>query len=67
VDESLSQLAAEDPTAADVVRLRFFAGLAMEDVAAALGLSRATAYRHWSYARAWLKLRLPDNDGEEGA
>jgi RNA polymerase sigma factor (TIGR02999 family) len=65
VDESLEQLTAEDATTAAVVRLRFFAGLSFDEIAAALGISRATAYRHWAYARAWLKLRLPDEDGKE--
>src|SRR5262245_3836813 len=55
LDEALSRLAAEDPVAARVVELRHFAGLSIEDAAAALGLSRATAYRHWTYARAWLR------------
>jgi RNA polymerase sigma factor (TIGR02999 family) len=65
VDESLEQLAAEDAIAAAIVRLRFFAGLSMDDVADALGVSRATAYRHWAYARAWLKTRLPERDPDE--
>ena len=55
LDTALTRLAAEDPVAARVVELRHFAGLSIEDAAAALGLSRATAYRHWTYARAWLK------------
>src|SRR6476661_8253985 len=55
LDAALSGLAAEDPVAARVVELRHFAGLSIEDAAAALGLSRATAYRHWTYARAWLR------------
>ena len=55
LDAALTRLAAEDPVAARVVELRYFAGLSIEDAAAALGLSRATAYRHWTYARAWLK------------
>src|SRR5262245_36084208 len=55
LDEALTRLAAEDPIAARVVELRHFAGLSTEDVATALGLSRSTAYRHWTYARAWLK------------
>jgi RNA polymerase sigma factor (TIGR02999 family) len=55
LDAALTRLAAEDPVAARVVELRHFAGLSVEDAAAALGLSRATAYRHWTYARAWLK------------
>ena len=55
LDEALTRLAAEDPIAARVVELRHFAGLSIEDAAATLGLSRATAYRHWTYARAWLR------------
>jgi RNA polymerase sigma factor (TIGR02999 family) len=55
LDEALTRLAAEDPVAARVVELRHFAGLSIEDAAATLGLSRAAAYRHWTYARAWLR------------
>jgi RNA polymerase sigma factor (TIGR02999 family) len=55
LDAALTELAAEDPVAARVVELRHFTGLSIEDAATALGLSRATAYRHWTYARAWLR------------
>ena len=55
LDAALTRLAAEDPVAARVVELRHFAGLSIEDAAPVLGLSRATAYRHWTYARAWLR------------
>jgi RNA polymerase sigma factor (TIGR02999 family) len=55
LDAALTRLAAEDSVAARVVELRHFAGLSIEDAAATLGLSRATAYRHWTYARAWLR------------
>lgn len=55
LDAALTGLAAEDPVAARLVELRHFAGLSIEDAAAALGLSRATAYRQWTYARAWLR------------
>lgn len=55
LDAALNRLAAEDPVAARVVELRHFAGLSIEDAAATLGLSRAAAYRHWTYARAWLR------------
>jgi RNA polymerase sigma factor (TIGR02999 family) len=58
LDEALSRLAAEDPEAAAVVQLRYFAGLSVEEAAQSLGLSRATAYRHWTFARAWLLLEL---------
>jgi RNA polymerase sigma factor (TIGR02999 family) len=54
LDAALTRLAAEDPVAARVVELRHFAGLSIEEAAATLGLSRAMAYRHWTYARAWL-------------
>ena len=55
LDAALTRLAAQDPVAARVVELRHFAGLSIEDAAATLGMSRATAYRHWTYARAWLR------------
>ena len=55
LDEALTQLAQEDPDAAEIVKLHFFAGLSLEEAGQALGLSRASAYRQWSYARAWLR------------
>jgi RNA polymerase sigma factor (TIGR02999 family) len=58
IDEALTGLAAEDATSAEVARLRLFAGLSVEEVADALGVSRATAFRDWSYARAWLTTAL---------
>jgi RNA polymerase sigma factor (TIGR02999 family) len=54
VDEALDRLAAEDRPKAELVKLRFFAGLSLEEAAECLGISRATAARHWAYARAWL-------------
>jgi RNA polymerase sigma factor (TIGR02999 family) len=62
VDEALTLLAAEDAQAAQLARLRLFAGLSVEDAAKALGVSRATAFRDWAYARAWIadKLGGPD-------
>jgi len=54
LDEALSRLAAEDPEAVRVVHLRFFAGLFVEEAGQALGVSRAHAYRQWTFARAWL-------------
>jgi RNA polymerase sigma factor (TIGR02999 family) len=64
LDAALTQLAAEDPVAARVVELRHFAGLSIEDAAATLGLSRATAYRHWTYARAWLRDAVSGADSD---
>ena len=54
VDESLARLKANDPQAAELVRLRFFAGLSMSEAAEAAGLSLRSAERLWTYARAWL-------------
>ena len=54
IDDALAKLAREDPAAARLVELRYFAGLTVEEAGKALGMSTATAYRHWKYARAWL-------------
>jgi RNA polymerase sigma factor (TIGR02999 family) len=62
LDEALTRLAADDPEAAEVVHLHFFAGLPIEQVAETLGVSRATAYRQWSYARAWLRNAMGEGD-----
>jgi RNA polymerase sigma factor (TIGR02999 family) len=58
LDESLRRLADDDADAARVVDLHFFAGLSIDEAAEALGVSRATAYRQWAYARAWLRCEL---------
>ncbi len=63
LDELLTLLAAEDPEAAEVAKLRIFAGLSVEEAAQALSTSRASAYRQWSYARAWLHARLGAGPG----
>jgi RNA polymerase sigma factor (TIGR02999 family) len=54
LDEALERLAAKDRAKADLVKLRYFAGLTMEQTAEMLGISLATAHRWWNYARAWL-------------
>lgn len=54
VDEALEKLAAKDAEAAQLIKLRFFAGLSNEDAARAMGLSPRSATRLWTYARAWL-------------
>ena len=54
IDDALAKLAREDPSAAKLVELRYFAGLTVDEAGKALGMSTATAYRHWNYARAWL-------------
>ena len=60
LDEALTRLTAHDPVKAEVVKLRFFAGLTMPEVARTLNISLATAERHWTYARTWLYAELPD-------
>jgi RNA polymerase sigma factor (TIGR02999 family) len=54
LDDALNKLAATDKTAADLVHLRFFAGLPLPEIAQLLGISPRTADRLWAYARAWL-------------
>jgi RNA polymerase sigma factor (TIGR02999 family) len=54
LDDALTRLAETDPVKARLVELRYFAGLSVDEAAAALGLSPATAGRYWTYARAWL-------------
>jgi RNA polymerase sigma factor (TIGR02999 family) len=58
IDDALATLAREDPAAARIVELRYFAGLTVEEAGNTLGISTATAYRHWKYARAWLHSEL---------
>jgi RNA polymerase sigma factor (TIGR02999 family) len=62
LDEALARLEGVDPEAAAVVRLRYFAGLSVEDCAAALGLSAATVKRAWAFARGWLKDAIESED-----
>jgi RNA polymerase sigma factor (TIGR02999 family) len=54
LDEALNKFAEHDPVKADLVKLRYFAGLTIEQAAEALAISPATAHRYWNYARAWL-------------
>jgi RNA polymerase sigma factor (TIGR02999 family) len=54
LDDALVRLANLDALAGELVKLRYFAGLALDQAAQSLGISKATAYRHWAYARAWL-------------
>ena len=60
VDEALAKLATEDEASANMARLRLFAGLTVDEAADALGVSRATAFRDWAYARAFLTAALAD-------
>jgi RNA polymerase sigma factor (TIGR02999 family) len=58
LDEALEQLTGLDPTAGQLVKLRYFTGLSVEEAAATLGVAVATAYRHWAFARAWLHMQI---------
>ncbi len=62
VDEALQKLAAEDAPCAELVKLRFFAGLSLTEAADVLGVSRRVADRLWAFARAWLYKALSDAD-----
>ena len=62
IHEVLDRLSEEDATAAEVAKLCYFAGLRVEQSAELLGVSRATAYRHWTYAKAWLHAEIKRAD-----
>jgi RNA polymerase sigma factor (TIGR02999 family) len=62
VDEALDKLAQEDPRKAELVKLRYFAGLSVQEAADVLGISRATADRYWAYSKVWLYCAI---SGEE--
>jgi RNA polymerase sigma factor (TIGR02999 family) len=65
LDEVLTRFAAEEPLKAELVKLRYFAGLTLEEAAGCLGIAPITAKRHWAVARAWLYAALAD-DGPTG-
>ena len=58
IDEAMERLRREDPEVFELVRLRYFAGLSVPQAANVMGVSTATAYRYWNYARAWLHAEL---------
>jgi RNA polymerase sigma factor (TIGR02999 family) len=60
LDEALEQLALADPRKAELVKLRFFAGLTNEQAARVLGISPSTADNDWAYARCWLRLAVQE-------
>ena len=64
VHEALDQLAAEDPPAAELVKLRYFIGMTMAEAAAALGLPQRSAERLWTFARAWLRKAISAGESE---
>jgi RNA polymerase sigma factor (TIGR02999 family) len=61
LDDALRKLELEQPEKAQIVKLKFFAGCTLEETADMLGISRATAQRHWAYARAWLFGQISDS------
>jgi RNA polymerase sigma factor (TIGR02999 family) len=67
LDEALSRFESIDPVAAQLVKLRYFAGLSMGDAAKALGLSLRTAERNWTYAKTWLHRELDQGDVTDDA
>jgi RNA polymerase sigma factor (sigma-70 family) len=62
VHEALDRLTLHDAVAAELVKLHYFSGFSLEEAAELLGISRATAYRRWTYARTWLRAALQDSD-----
>jgi RNA polymerase sigma factor (TIGR02999 family) len=64
LDEALTKLAAKAPVKAELVKLRYFAGMTIEESAAALGISPGTAKRYWTYARAWLYQEVTGDRGQ---
>ena len=64
VNDALEKFEGIDKAAADLVKLRYYAGLTLPQAAEALGISRSTADRQWAYARAWLHAELRENDAE---
>jgi RNA polymerase sigma factor (TIGR02999 family) len=65
LDAALARLAGIDSQAAELVKLRFFTGISIEQAGEMLGLSRATAYRNWDYARSWLRCAIDEPDNPE--
>jgi RNA polymerase sigma factor (TIGR02999 family) len=66
LDEALGRLEHHDPIAGKLVKLRYYAGLSLEQAAEALGISSATAYRHWTVGRAWLHGQLLAGSDQSG-
>jgi DNA-directed RNA polymerase specialized sigma24 family protein len=61
LDEAIDKLATQDAVAARLVNARYYAALSLKEAALALGIATATAYRHWAYARAWLRCFLAED------
>ena len=65
LDELIGKLGSDDADAAHIVKLRYFAGLSIEEAAQLMGIARSTAYEHWSYARGWLRCELLGQDDRD--
>lgn len=65
LDEAMRKLEAADPVKAELVKLRFFAGLTIEQAADVLEISHATAERYWDYARSWLRVEMSEGGGAQ--
>ena len=63
LDEALERLCASDPVKGELVQLRYFGGLTLDEAAAVLGIAPATADRYWAFARAWLYRELTGGEG----
>ena len=66
VDEALTKLEREDTVVADLVKMRYFAGLNLDQIAKILSISRRTADRYWAYARAWLHREITKGQTQAG-
>jgi len=66
LDDALVRLEREHPDKAQLLKLRFFAGMTNQEAAAVLGISSTTADRHWAYARAWLQREMASGSSEQG-
>jgi len=65
LDEALTRLAAREPAKAELVKLRYFAGLSIDEAADLMRISRTTAKRYWAFARAWLLAEIDDAEAEK--
>jgi RNA polymerase sigma factor (TIGR02999 family) len=67
LDEALAKFSVAHPSKAELVKLRYFAGLGIAEAASILGISEPTAKRHWTFARAWLQTEINAMQNESSA
>ena len=65
IDDSLSKLGEQDSQAAELVKLRYFAGFSIDEIAELTGMSRSSAYGHWEYAKAWMRCQLGEDTSSD--